>query len=68
MEMEDETKPDVVKEEYLTYLDELRESGDTNMFGARPWLMEEFPDLSDDEASRVLLYWMRSFGDRHPAK
>ena len=40
----------------LRYLDELRESGETNMFGAVSFLMEEFPDLSKSEAKAVLAY------------
>jgi hypothetical protein len=58
-------RPSFVTEEHLNYLDELRESGATNMFGARPYLMREFPLLDNDEAGMVLSYWMRSFGERH---
>ena len=56
-------KPSVVKNEHLDYLDKLRESGNTNMFGARPWLMSKFPELSGQEAVEVLGYWMESFGE-----
>ena len=63
----DETKPEFVTDEMLTYLDELRESGDTNMYGARPYLADEFPELTDKQAGEVLKYWMHSFGERHPA-
>lgn len=59
-------RPEVCTDEHLTYLDELRESGDTNMFGARPYLMDEFPDLSKKEAAAVLVYWMHSFSERYP--
>jgi hypothetical protein len=66
--MNQAVKPDFVDdetlEEYLEYLDELRESGETNMFGARPYLMDEF-DLNKDEAGKVLHYWMATFGERH---
>lgn len=62
------TKPEIVTEEHLEYLDELRESGETNMFGARPYLMREFPDLTTKEAGEVLYYWMKSFGERHSKK
>jgi hypothetical protein len=55
-------RPECVTDEHLEYLDNLRESGATNMFGARPYLMDEFPDLSDKDASAVLGYWMKSFG------
>lgn len=59
-------RPAYCTEEHLEYLDDLRESGDTNMFAARPYVEREFPELSEDEASKVLLYWMSSFGERHP--
>jgi len=61
-----ESRPDIVTDEHLEYLDNLRESGETNMFGARPFLMSEFPALSKNEAVEVLHYWMLSFGERHP--
>ena len=48
--------------EYFAYLDALRESGVTNMFGARPYLMEAFPGLPKDEASRILSTWMHTYG------
>ena len=47
--------------EHLEYLDGLRESGITNMFGARPYLIEAF-DLDERVAGKVLSYWMKSFG------
>lgn len=53
-----------VVQEHLEYLDELRESGVTNMYGARPYLIREF-DLSKTEASEVLSYWMKTFSERH---
>ena len=31
------TRPDVVKDEHLKYLDELRDSAKVNMLGARPY-------------------------------
>jgi len=57
-------KPSIVKDEHLTYLDDLRESGVTNMFGARPYLVNEF-GLNPKDASTVLIYWMKSFPERH---
>ena len=54
-----------LKQEYREYLDDLRESGDTNMFciliGALPYLRAEFPELSDIEARSVLTQWMHSY-------
>ena len=55
-------RPALVTEEHLTFLDDLRETGVTNMFGARPYVMGKFPELSEAEASEVLGYWMMSFG------
>lgn len=54
----------------LIFLDELRESGTTNMYGARPymqeWWAEEYGnDLEDKKAIEVLLYWMKTFRERH---
>ena len=46
---------------YFTFLDDLRESGDTNMFGAVPYLMDEFPDLTRSEALNILGKWMESY-------
>ena len=52
-------------QEHLEYLDELRESGVTNMYGARPYLKAEF-GLSTRDATDVLAEWMRTFSERHP--
>ena len=46
--------------DYFNYLEELRQSGVTNMFGATPYLMEEF-GMSQREAKDVLLQWMKSY-------
>jgi hypothetical protein len=51
-------------QEQLEFLDELRESGECNMFGAGPYLMDEF-GLNKREASAVLIDWMGSFSKRH---
>lgn len=47
-------------EEYFEYLNVLRESGVTNMFGAGPYLERKF-GLSKKEAREVLTAWMKSF-------
>jgi hypothetical protein len=57
-------RPMIVTDEHLEYLDNLRESGDTNMFGARPYLQAEFPTLSVKDASLILSYWMKTFGEK----
>jgi hypothetical protein len=56
---------DQTRNEVFEYLDALRESGVTNMFGASPYLMEEF-GFEKHEASRWLAEWMQTFGERHP--
>jgi hypothetical protein len=53
--------------EFFEYLDELRESGETNMFGAGPYLREEF-GLGRETATSVLIAWQRTFDrDTSPA-
>ncbi len=54
------------KQKMFEYLDDLRESGVVNMFGARPYVAREF-GLSSQEASAVLSEWMKTFSDRHPS-
>jgi hypothetical protein len=58
------TRPVTVTDEHLAYLDDLRESGTTNMFGAASYLQREFK-LDRHTAKDVLLYWMASFDERH---
>ena len=47
------------------YLDRLRESGIVNMFGAGPYVEDEF-GLGRQEAKEHLIEWMTTFEDRHP--
>ena len=46
------------------FLDDLRESGETNMFGAGPHVMEEFM-VDRREAKAFVMEWMRTFEARH---
>lgn len=46
---------------YFDFLDKLRESGRTNMFGATPFLQRAFPALSYQQAVTVLQAWMNAF-------
>lgn len=57
-------RPDYVTDEHLEYLDELRDSGDTNMFGAAPYVVEEF-GVTKNQARGILGYWMKTFSERH---
>lgn len=54
-----------LKERIFTFLDGLRKSGETNMFGASPFIQNEF-DIDEKEAYKFLVEWMRTFGERHP--
>lgn len=49
-------------EVYMDYLYSLRRSGVTNMFGAIPYLQQEF-DLDRKTAKTVLLYWIENFDE-----
>ena len=46
--------------EYYEYLEDLRQSGATNMFGAAPYLQEDF-GLDRREAKNILLSWMTHY-------
>lgn len=59
-------KPELMTEEHLEYLDELRESGVTNMFGAASYLQNAFDELSNKDAKAILGYWMHTFSERNP--
>ena len=63
--MSESKRPDIVTDAHLEYLDGLRESGVTNMFGAGAYVEEEF-GISRKDAKEILMYWMSSFGERHP--
>ncbi|MBP6472376.1 MAG: hypothetical protein KBE23_06650 [Chloroflexi bacterium] len=52
------------EDEVFDFLDTLRDSGVTNMFGARPYLQETF-GFDRDTAARWLTQWMKSYGRRH---
>ena len=54
-------RPSIILDEHLQYLDNLRESGVVNPFGARPYLQEQF-DLSKADSTCILSYWMKTFG------
>lgn len=45
---------------YWIYLEKLRRSGVTNMYGAAPYLQEAF-GLSQREARIILSDWMRNY-------
>ena len=47
---------------YFSFLNDLRDSGKTNMFGAAPYLQSAF-DLEKREAREILTRWMKSFSE-----
>ena len=57
-----------ILQEALVFLDDLRESGNINMFGACPYLEDMFgPEFMNRRQSKdVLSYWMKTFSKRHP--
>ena len=59
-------KPESLKDGHLEFLDELSSIGSVNMMGARPWLEAKFPYLNSKEAAKIMVYWMKTFSDRHP--
>jgi len=58
------TMPEYCTEEMLKFLDELRESGITNMFGAGPYVEDHF-GLDRKTGKDVLVYWMETFTERY---
>lgn len=50
---------------YYDFLDKLRKSGKTNMFGATPYLMRRF-SLVEHEARPILSAWMKEFSEEKP--
>ena len=49
-----------LEKEAMTFLNVLRESGITNMFGAGTYVEEEF-GIDKREARRILSLWMHNF-------
>lgn len=48
--------------EYFIFLNVLRESGITNMYGATPYLVEHC-EISRSLAGKVLFHWMENFAE-----
>jgi len=57
-------RPKSVTKKHLEFLDVVRESGETNMYGAGPYLIEQF-GVSRVESREILGYWMKTFTERH---
>lgn len=52
-----------LKEEIFEYLNNLRDSGITNMYGAGRYIQEDF-GLDAKESRQYLLDWMESFNKK----
>ena len=61
----DEQNQNIQEQDVFRYLDNLRESGDTNMFGAVPYIVKDF-EMTKYDANRFLVKWMETFSERHP--
>ena len=56
-----------MREEHFEYLEQLRQSGITNMWGAAPYLQLTFM-ISYDDATEILLYWIRHYDEMMKGK
>ena len=50
----------MARNEYWNYLEELRRSGETNMFGAAPYLQTRF-GITKSKAREILMDWMQNY-------
>lgn len=46
--------------QYFKFLEKLRDSGVTNMFGAVQYLVDEF-GITREEAKKILVSWMETY-------
>ena len=53
------------EQKVFDYLDDLRDSGVTNMFGAKPYVQKEF-GFDGTKATNFVTKWMDTFSERHP--
>ena len=58
---------DNLAEEVFPYLDELRESGVTNMYGAHKYVMEDF-SMDKAMAIKLVQAWMETFKEKDDAE
>ena len=57
----EEAKKQEDQMDYFIFLDNLRESGVVNMFGASEYVSDEF-GISKSEARKILTDWMMAYG------
>jgi len=58
--MADVKLDETMKDDVYTFLNDIRESGETNMFGATPYIQREF-GIEKKEARAWLSSWMKDF-------
>ena len=56
-------KPEIVTNEHLVFLDDLKKSRTINMCAATPRIVEEF-GVGRSDAMLILKYWMKTFSAR----
>ena len=57
--------PKELDNEHLIFLDDLRDAGKVNMFGAAPHIEREF-GLEYNVAREIVKHWMDTFASRRP--
>ena len=55
-----ERQSTIEEQEVFEYLNDLRESGATNMFGAPPYVEQRF-SISKSESRKLVSLWMNNF-------
>jgi len=45
------------------FLEELRQSGVTNMFGALPYLKKEYDHINEKELKKILEFYFKNYND-----
>lgn len=58
----------VLVDDVLKYLDELRESGVTNMWGVSAYVQKEYKmaGVTEQQSLDLTTFWMDTFSERHP--
>lgn len=51
------------EKEVLEFLNDLRQSGVTNMFGASSYVTERFPEVGAIRSRAMVALWMANFND-----
>lgn len=60
------SEEEIEKEAVFVFLDRLRDSGETNMFGAGSYIRSNFKNMTEEKSRKLLIQWMDSFSERHP--